>query len=304
MSVIFKIKFSDFQKTRKAVNGPTGKGLFLEGTNGSAVILIHGLTGTPNEVKYIANYLNKNGYTVVCPRLANHGEPMQVLKRTSWQELYASIREVIVSGELSEFSGPIFVSGLSMGALFALLLAEEFKDRIKGAACLAPTLFYDGWNTPLSNLFFPLAYTPIRHIAYFKESPPYGIKNEIIQQRIHRYYNSARLDDIEGAEQYGYPYFPVTLLHQLQLMVKHLAKKLPDMDFPVQLIQAKDDDVASVKNSKFIYDRISSKTKEIVLLYNSYHVITADQERDTVAEKVTGFFDRIRKPYHEERVKK
>ena len=295
MSVNFIVKLSDFQKTRKGLNGPAGKGIFLEGTNGSAVILIHGLTGTPNEMRYVANYLNKKGYTVVCPRLANHGESMQVLKRTSWQELYASIREVLIGGELSGFNGPIFVSGLSMGALFALLLAEEFKARVKGVTCLAPTLFYDGWNTPLSNLFFPFAYTPIRHIAYFKESPPYGIKNEIIQRRIHKYYSSARLEDIEGAEQYGYPYFPVTLLHQLQLLVKYLTKKLPDMDFPVQLIQAKDDDVASVKNSKFIYDRIRSKIKEIVLLYDSYHVITADQERETVAEKMTDFFDRLRR---------
>ncbi len=294
MSVKFIIKLSDFQKTKKGVNGRTGKGLFFEGTNGSAVILIHGLTGTPSEMKYLANHLNKNGYTVAVPRLANHGESMQVLKRTSWQELYASICEVLATGELSKFKGPVFISGLSMGALLALLVAENFKDRVKGASCLAPTLFYDGWNTPLSNIFFPLAYTPVRHIAYFKESPPYGIKNEIIQQRIHKYYNSARLDDLQGADQYGYPYFPVTLLHQLQLLVRYLTKKLPDMDFPVQLIQAKDDDVASVKNSKFIYDRISSKTKEIVLLYNSYHVITADQERETVAEKVTGFFDRLK----------
>jgi carboxylesterase len=294
MSVIFTIRRSDFQKTKKGANGPVSKGLFLEGTNGAAVILIHGLTGTPNEMKYVANYLNKSGYTVVCPRLANHGESMQVLKRTSWQELYGSIREVLITGELSEFKGPVFVSGLSMGALFALLLADEFRGRVKGVSCLAPTLFYDGWNTPLSNLFFPLAYTPVRYIAYFKESPPYGIKNEIIQQRIHRYYKSASLEDLEGADQYGYPYFPVTLLHQLQLLVKHITKKLPGMDFPVQLIQAKDDDVASAKNSKFIYDRISSKIKEIVLLYNSYHVITADQERETVAERVTGFFDRLK----------
>ena len=294
MSVSFMIKLSDFQKTRKGVNGPAGEGFFFEGTNGSAVILIHGLTGTPNEMKYVANYLNKKGYTVVVPRLANHGESMQVLKRTSWQELYVSMREVLANGELSEFKGPIFISGLSMGSLFALLLAEEFKAQVKGVSCLAPTLFYDGWNTPLSKLFFPFAYTPLRHIAYFKESPPYGIKNEIIQQRIHKYYSSARLEDMEGAEQYGYPYFPITLLHQLQLLVKHLTKKLPEMDFPVQLIQAKDDDVASVKNSKFIYDRISSKTKEIVLLYNSYHVITADQERETVAAKAADFFDRLR----------
>jgi len=301
MSVSFIVKLSDFQKTKRGVNGSTGKGLFLEGANGSAVMLIHGLTGTPNEMKYVANYLNKKGYTVACPRLANHGESMQVLKRTSWQDLYASVREALLSGELSEFKGPVFVSGLSMGALLALLLAEEFKGRVKGVVCLAPTLFYDGWNTPLSSLFFPFAYTPLRHIAYFKESPPYGIKNEIIQRRIHKYYSSARLEDLDGAEQYGYPYFPITLLHQLQLLVKHLTKKLPDMDFPVQLIQAKDDDVASVKNSKFIYDRIRSEIKEIVLLYNSYHVITADQERETVAERMTDFFDRLRKLNHEKK---
>ena len=61
------------------------------------------------------------------------------------------------------------------------------------------------------------------------------------------------------------------------------------------IIQAKDDDVASVKNSKFIYDRVSSEIKEMVLLYNSYHVITADQERETVAEKVADFFHRVNK---------
>ena len=295
MSVIFSFDLNNFKKHKPSGKASDDKGLSFRGDNGAAVILIHGLTGTPNEMKYLATYLNKRGYTVICPKLANHGESIWVLKNTSWQELYASIREILVSGELADFKGPIFVSGLSMGALFALLVADEFKDRVHGVSCLAPTLFYDGWNTPLSHIFFPFAYTPLRHLAYFKESLPYGIKNEIIQQRIHKYYSTARLDDREGAEQYGYPYFPITLLHQLQLLVKYLKKKLPGMSFPVQLIQAKDDDVASVKNSKFIYDNIRSEIKEIVLLYNSYHVITADQERETVAEKAMGFFDRLRK---------
>jgi len=66
------------------------------------------------------------------------------------------------------------------------------------------------------------------------------------------------------------------------------------MTFPIQLMQAKDDDVASVKNSKLIYDTVGSEIKEMVLLYNSYHVITADQERETVAEKVADFFYRVR----------
>lgn len=257
-------------------------------------MLIHGLTGAPNEMKFLAGYLNRKGYSVICPRLANHGQPMDILKKTTWQELYESVRRVFME-ELGADTGPVFTAGLSMGSLFALLLADEFKDRIRGASCLAPTLFYDGWNTPMSKHLLPLAtHTPIGNFFYFKEEPPYGIKNRTIQQRIHKYYVNARLKDFDDAAQYGYAYFPVTLLVQLQLLVKHLNKRLPHMKMPVQLIQAKDDDVASVKNSKFLYDRIGSEIKEMILLYNSYHVITADYERDTVAQKVDGFFTRIR----------
>lgn len=294
MAVKFSLDPRHFKKHKPTGKAASGNGLFFEGDNGSTVILIHGLTGTPNEMKPLANHLNRRGYTVIVPRMARHGESIWVLKGVTWQEIYESLRQVLLTGEASRITGPIFVSGLSMGALFALLLADEFRDRIGGVSCLAPTLFYDGWNTPLANLFFPFAYTPLRHISYFKETLPYGIKNETIQQRIHKYYSTAELDDVEDADQYGYPYFPVTLLHQLQLMVKHMNKRFPGMSFPIQLIQAKDDDVASIKNSKFIYDRVASEIKEMVLLYNSYHVITADQERDTVAEKVTGFFDRLR----------
>ncbi len=59
---------------------------------------------------------------------------------------------------------------------------------------------------------------------------------------------------------------------------------------PVQLIQARDDDMTSIRNSTFIYDKIGSALKEIVLLDDCYHVITADQERATVARSMDSFF--------------
>ena len=291
MSVIFSL---NFKKPPQSTGHPATDGFSLKGTNGSTVVLIHGLTGTPNEMKSVATFLNKKGYSVICPRLANHGEPMWVLKKSKWQDFYGSVRKVLTTGELAGSSSPVFAAGLSMGSLLALLLADEFKDRIRGVSCLAPTLFYDGWNMPFSKYFLPLSYTPLRHISYFKEEPPYGIKNEAIRERIHKYYAKATLDDMENVAQYGYPYFPVTLLHELGLLVKHVSKRLRKMDFPVQLIQAKDDDMTSVKNSKFIYDRIKSEEKEMILLYDSYHVITADHERDIVAQKMEDFFNRIR----------
>ena len=49
------------------------------GQNGEAIILIHGMTGTPHEMRFLANYLNRQGYAVYCPRLANHGAPIQIL---------------------------------------------------------------------------------------------------------------------------------------------------------------------------------------------------------------------------------
>ncbi|MFA4982421.1 MAG: alpha/beta fold hydrolase [Candidatus Omnitrophota bacterium] len=271
MSVIFSIDINGALRKRAPESRSSEKnGIFLKGDKGVTVILIHGLTGTPNEMKFLATYLNKKGYSVACPRLAYHGEPLWSIKNAKWQDFYGSVRQALLEEVASGSNGPIFTAGLSMGALLALLLADEFKDRVCGVSCLAPTLFYDGWNTPASSFFLPLGYrTFLKHFFYYKEEPPYGIKNEVIRSRVHKYYSNARLGDMESVEQYGYPYFPITLLYQLQLLVRYLTKRLGGIRVPAQLIQAKDDDVASVKNSKFIYDRIGSEMKEMVLLYNS-----------------------------------
>lgn len=295
MSVIFTFGLDQLRKPKPSKTRSYDNGFSLDGVNGSSVILIHGLTGTPNEMRFLANYFNKKGYSVICPRLANHGQPLAVLKHTRWQEFYSSVRDHPEVRKALQGAGPVFVSGLSMGALLALVLADEFKERISGVTCLAPTLFYDGWNTPGARFFMPLACTPIKYFCYFKEEPPYGIRSEAIQARVHKYYSTASLEHMENVAQHGYPFYPVTQLYQMKLLVRYLSKRLLRMKTPVQLIQAKDDDMTSIKNSKYIYDRVKSEMKEMIFLYNSYHVISVDQERDIVAEKMEGFFGRILK---------
>jgi carboxylesterase len=288
MSVKFCFRLPRQSSSTVLTNGSEYKAESSQAT----VLLIHGLTGTPNEMKGLASYFYRRGYSVLCPRLAHHGEPLHILKRAKWQEFYRSVKDAFLKIPSDQM---IFVAGLSMGALLALLLAEEFPARIAGVSGLSPTLFYDGWNIPWSHCLLPLAYhTPIRHFAYFKEEPPYGIKNERLRSKIHEYYKDASLTDVSEAAQYGYPYFPVTLLCELRLLIKNLMKKMTRIQTPVQLIQASEDDMTSVKNSQFIHDHVGSAQKEIVLLHDSYHVITADQERRTVAQKMDEFFCRIR----------
>lgn len=283
------VKFTLLPTGTSAETVVTDNGLNLPGTNGQAIILIHGLTGTPNEMRFLANFLNREGFTVFCPRLANHGAPLDILKKTKWQAFYQTVRACFLAnrGKYDK----IYAGGLSMGALLALLLADEFKDEISGVSCLSPTLFYDGWNCPWYRVFLPLTYfNPLKYFFYFKEEPPYGVKNQAIQRRIHEYYAKADLKNLQGVDQFGYPYFPVSLLYQLEKLVAHLTGRLPHVAVPLQLVQAKEDDMTSVRNSQFIYDRVRSHDKEMVLLHNSYHIVTADQERYTVAQKMAAFF--------------
>jgi carboxylesterase len=286
MSVIFNIN----RKGKKPIAAPLDEGLYLAGNNGKTVILVHGLTGSPQEMRFQAKFLHKKGYTVICPRLANHGAPLEILQRTTWQEFYGTLRATFLKARTQHTY--VFAAGLSMGALLVLLLADEFGGEVSAISCLSPTLFYDGWNTPWYKCFLPLVYlTPLKQFFYFKEEPPYGIKNEEVQQLVHRHYADATLHDDAHASRYGYPYFPVSLFHQLDLLVKYLYGKLQNIQTPVQLIQARYDDMTSIKNSQFIYERVKSKEKELVLLDNSYHVITADQEREIVAQKLDDFFE-------------
>ena len=191
-----------------------------------------------------------------------------------------------------ETGDAVFAAGLSMSALFVLLLAEEFGVKLAGGICLAPTLFFDGWNVPWYNRLLPLAaYTPLKYSFYFKEGPPYGIKNEKIRGMVHRFYSKAKLADIDGISKYGYAFFPVSLFHQLKRLARKIIPMLRRIDTPMLLIHPQDDDTASVKNSQLIYDRISSDYKKLVILTGSYHVITADQEREKVVQALLQFLE-------------
>jgi carboxylesterase len=264
-------------------------GIYMPGRNGQAVMLIHGLTGAPNEMRFVGWYCHSQGYTVSCPRLANHGRPLHALRATPWEAFFEGIREA--HRELCRDHDRVFVGGLSMGALLALLLAAEDPAGVAGVSCLSPTLFYDGWNVPWYHFLLPLASrTGLGNNFYFKEEPPYGLKNERIRERVHQYYAKATVGDLRDADRYGYPFFPVRLLAELRRLVRHLEPRLPRVECPCQVIQARHDDVSSVRNAQFVHDRVASRRKEIVYLENSYHVITADQERGKVATRMVEFF--------------
>ena len=59
----------------------------LEGGR-AGVLLIHGLTGTPNEMRLLARGLHQAGFTVYGMQLAGHCGDENDLLQTRWQDWY------------------------------------------------------------------------------------------------------------------------------------------------------------------------------------------------------------------------
>ncbi|MEM4204343.1 MAG: alpha/beta fold hydrolase, partial [Candidatus Methanomethylicaceae archaeon] len=97
------------------------RGFYFQGTKKIGVLLIHGFTGTPAEMRQLGEFLYKKGYTVRCDPLPGHCTSPEDLKKTKWQDWVNAalkwIKEMKVEHE------KIFVAGLSLGSLITAYLA-------------------------------------------------------------------------------------------------------------------------------------------------------------------------------------
>jgi carboxylesterase len=260
---------------------------FLEGDR-RGVLLIHGLTGTPMEMRLLGKGLNNAGYTVHGMQLAGHCGNVDDLLATGWRDWYASVERA--ADALLEKVDHLFVGGLSMGALLALKLAAERPTQVAGVGVYGATFRYDGWSIPWSarlSFLLPLAKKlGLGRDRAFLEQPPYGLRDERLRAQISAAMHSG---DSTIAGLLGNPWHSLADLYQLAAAVR---RQLPQVTSPCLVAHASEDDVASTRNAELVIDNVSGPT-ELLLLKNSYHMITIDKERRTLIERSARFFDAI-----------
>jgi carboxylesterase len=178
----------------------------------------------------------------------------------------------------------------------AIHLGFKFGEGVAGIVAFAPTLFYDGWAVHKGKVLLPLVW----HIPFFRnridirEGWPYGLKDETLRRHIENFYTSAKTAETnEKVLAFGSPFFPLTSLYQLNQFAALVKKEMPAVKNPILILHAKDDDMTSIKNSEYVFNHIGSKDKSLIVLENSYHMITIDNERARVAEETVGFLDRL-----------
>lgn len=260
--------------------------LYEGGSTG--VLLIHGLGGTPIELKRVARAVHAAGHTAACCTLAGHCGTESDLMATRWQDWYASVDAAFQ--RLSERCDRVVVGGLSLGAVLALHLAAQHPRQVHGLALYAPTLWYDGWSIPWYRFLLRLAvYTPIGARYRFMERAPYGIRDERIRAHL-----VAAMFSGDSSEA-GLAGTPGPALRELWRLVAKVRPELPGITAPTLLVHARNDDVSSLRNSIYIAGRLGGVV-DLTVLDDSYHIVTLDRQRNIAIARTLDLLERVRAP--------
>ena len=243
---------------------PGAEPFYLAGCRGEAVLLLHGYTGAPSEMRPLGEFLQKSGYTVACPRLPGHGTTVEDCEQSTAEEWYQEA-EACCQKLLQEFAA-VHVIGLSMGGLLAVKIAAGLP--VKKAVFLAPALALQDKRV----IFYPILKYFIRYLPKLKK--PLGKM---------RQYNIT------------YKKMPTKPLGSLFKLQKECRNKLaPKIKIPALIIQSKIEKTVAPLGAQELYESISTptKNKKLVLLENSGHILTLDKEYETVFENILQFLEK------------
>lgn len=237
----------------------------LVGEDDLAVVLVHGFTGTPYEVRYLGEQLARAGYTVRGPRLPGHGTSLDELDRARWQDWAGAVDDAVT--ELGRRCRQVAVVGQSLGGLLALHTASQ-RPQVACVGSLAAPLWLEGLSG---------------HVArWTREGGPLARV-----RRLPKLGGSDVRDRRAKAENPCYDAIPTRALGELLAFMEVVDAELPAVTQPVLVVHATHDHTAPVACAR----RIAEGTRAVRtrILPRSYHLIAIDVERDIVAAEVIRF---------------
>ncbi|MBW1878804.1 MAG: alpha/beta fold hydrolase [Deltaproteobacteria bacterium] len=232
------------------------------------VLLSHGFTGAPAEMRPIAETLHAAGCTVSGPLLPGHGTRWQDMNRCRWQA-WADHAEASLA-KLSERCDRLVVGGLSMGSLLASRIAARHPE-VRGLALYSPALVLR------SRLIHATAVARFVLSSFPKDPPDHG--DPATEDRI-----------------WCYDVNPVGAAWQLVKLQREVRRLLPSVRCPLLVVHATGDTSIHPRSAAQTIALVGSEDVTEVLLEHSGHCLTADAERDLVARHTQDFVSRCAMP--------
>jgi carboxylesterase len=248
-------------------------------------LLIHGLGGTPMELRYLAQGLARLGHTVHIPQLAGHCGTARDLRATSWADWYASVDAEHT--RLAARCDTILVGGLSMGAILAVHHAACRKDEVSALALYAPSLWLDGWGMPrYAGLFNLVKMKWFADLFAFAERHPWGVKDSRLRALIEQAIKSG------DSSRAGIAAVPGSLMLEMRWLTRQVREEIGEVRQPTLIVHPREDDRASLRNLFYLQRSLRGLT-ETVVLDDSYHLVTLDRQRQLVVARTLEFAARV-----------
>lgn len=234
------------------------------------MLLLHGLTGSPFEVRYLAEHLRARGMRCRGPMMPGHGGSPRLLANLPW-----SVWVEAAQRELMELEGArrILLVGCSMGALVACAIAHGVPEVVDGLALLAPAFCLTGFG----NLAAALGRS-----ALGKLLPPVPKVN-----------GSDVRDPVARRENKVMRAVPLLAVAELQDLSRHVDALLPSIRVPALVVMGRHDRTVALSGARRAARRIGSGPAPLSILERSAHLVGIDLDRDQCAETVATFFETI-----------
>lgn len=230
----------------------------------TGILLIHGFTGTPSEMRPMGDYFKEKGYTVYAPLLAGHGKSPEDLEQTGWRDWWQSALDAYEKIRSEAELDHLFVAGLSMGGVLSLLLATE--KTMDGVIPMCAPVWVRDRRAFLAGIAYPF----------------------------YRYKPKGKHPDPE-VEAYLVPFdrTPIKSVGELNKLLRRLKRCLPQVEVPALIVQSRQDETIRSRSAKHIYETISSKNKHLSWYEKSSHIITLGKERKKLFHEVDDFIKQV-----------
>jgi carboxylesterase len=232
--------------------------------NGAAALCLHGLTGTPYEVRPVAEALVARGVRARGPWMAGHEEGVEVLSKTPWQAWVDEARRELDA--LRAEHDRVFLVGMSMGGLASLRLAET--EEIDAMVVIGTPLVL---APPVPQLL-PL-------LRYFVSSQTKKGGSDI-------------RDPAARARHPSMTEMPFSAVAELISLQSHVIPELAKVRAPILVAHGRFDRTARPRDAERIIQEVGSSDKELFYLERSGHVATVDYDGPALARAAADFLGR------------
>ena len=219
----------------------------------TGVLLLHGLTGSPAEMRLLGETLSKEDFSVLAVRLPGHGTIPEDLDRVTAGDWLAAAMDGYALLAADTRVRRIAVVGHSMGALLALILASMRK--VSAVVSVAAPFFIRKERG--------LALLPPREQA----------KGMFLPKK------QPRLPGIPARCLVGYSVMPLLSVHELISVIESAKAVLPRVTAPVLVIQGDRDHTVCSESADYIVEHVTAQRKKVVRLPRAGHRVLLGVER-------------------------